>query len=202
MKIGIMGGTFNPIHNGHLLIGEYSRTELALNKVLYIPTGNPGHKPRKDVVSGRDRFKMVNLAIADNPYFESSDIEVRRSGITYTLDTILELRSNHGEDLEIYFIMGEDSLFYLETWKGFSDLSKLCKFVVFKRKPGAGREILETIDYLNHKYGIGIIYLKSPLMEISSTDIRSRVEIGKSIKYQVPKEVEAYILEKKLYGVE
>lgn len=202
MKIGIMGGTFNPIHNGHLLIGEYARTELILDKVVYIPTGNPGHKSSLQVASARNRYEMVELAIKDNPYFESSSIEVERKGITYTLDTIKELEKIYGESGKFYFIMGEDSLFNLETWKGFNRLSKLCRFVVFKRKPGEDEEILNEIDYLNNKYAIGIIYLKSPLMEISSTDIRSRIRKNKSIKYQVPKLIENYIEENNLYGVE
>lgn len=202
MKIGIMGGTFNPIHNGHLLIGEYARTELQLSKVLYIPTGEPGHKSRVSVASSSDRYEMVTLAIEDNPYFEGSDMEVCRRGITYTLDTIKELIKEYDDLAEFYFIIGEDSLFTLETWKKFKELSRLCRFVVFKRKPRQDGEILEKIAYLNSEYVMDIIYLKSPLMEISSTDIRDRVRLGKSIKYQVPKVIEQYIHLNDLYGAD
>ncbi len=199
MKIGIMGGTFNPIHNGHLLIGEYARTELSLDKVIYIPTGKPGHKLREDVVSGHKRYEMVNLAIKDNPYFESSSMEIDRDGITYSLDTLKELRKLFKNKADFYFIIGEDSLFNLESWKGFCELAQMCRFIVFKRKPTDDRKILEKISFLKNKYELRVSYLESPLMEISSTDIRKRVRQRKSIKYQVPRLIEDYIKEKKLY---
>ena len=196
MKIGIMGGTFNPIHNGHLLIGEYARTELSLDKVIYIPTGKPGHKSREEVVSGSKRYEMVNLAIKDNPYFESSPIEIDRRGVTYSLDTLKELRRIYKGEGEFYFIIGEDSLFNLENWKGFYELAKLCRFIVFKRRPIENEKILGKIEELNNKYDVDITYLESPLMEISSTDIRKRLKDNKSIKYQVPRLIESYIKEK------
>ena len=196
-KYGIFGGSFNPIHYGHLMICEYIKEEMGLDKVIFIPTGNPPHKDLG--VSAEDRYEMVRLAISPNPDFEISDIETTRVNLSYTVDTIRELKKIYKEE-KLYFLIGLDSLFQLKTWKKIGDLSQEIEFVVALR-PGYidKEEINNEIDFLRENFGTKINLIKTPLYEISSTDLRDRIHEGKSLRYLIPKRVLDYIEESGFY---
>lgn len=196
-KYGIFGGSFNPIHYGHLMICEYIKEEMGLDKVIFIPTGNPPHKDLG--VSAEDRYEMVRLAISPNPDFEISDIETTRVNLSYTVDTIRELKEIYKEE-KLYFLIGLDSLFQLKTWKKIGDLSQEIEFVVALR-PGYidKEEINNEIDFLRESFGTRINLIKTPLYEISSTDLRDRIHEGKSLRYLIPKKVLDYIEESGFY---
>lgn len=196
-KYGIFGGSFNPIHYGHLMICEYIKEEMGLDKVIFIPTGNPPHKDLG--VSAEDRYEMVRLAISPNPDFEISDIETTRVKLSYTVDTIRELKEIYKEE-KLYFLIGLDSLFQLKTWKKIGDLSQEIEFVVALRPGYIDKEdINREIDFLREKFGTKINLIKTPLYEISSTDLRDRIHEGKSLRYLIPKKVLDYIEESGFY---
>lgn len=196
-KYGIFGGSFNPIHYGHLMICEYIKEEMGLDKVIFIPTGNPPHK--EIGVSAEDRYEMVKLAISSNPDFEISDIETTRVKLSYTVDTIRELKKIYKEE-KLYFLIGLDSLFQLKTWKKIRDLSGEIEFVVALRPGYLDREdIIKEIDFLRENFGTRIKLIKTPLYEISSTDLRNRIHEGKSLRYLIPKKVLDYIKESGFY---
>ena len=199
-KYGIFGGSFNPIHYGHLMICEYIKEEMGLDKVIFIPTGNPPHKELE--VSAEDRYEMVRLAISPNPDFEISDIETTRVKKSYTVDTIRELKKIYKEE-KLYFLIGLDSLFQLKTWMKIRDLSQEIEFVVALR-PGYldKEEINKEIDFLRENFGTKINLIKTPLYEISSTDLRDRIREGKSLRYLIPKKVLDYIEESGFYKVD
>ena len=198
MKVGIMGGTFDPIHNGHLIIAEYSRNVLDLEKVIFIPTGNPPHKRLNRITEKTNRLEMTKLAILTNPSFEFSDLEIAREGITYSIDTILSLKKDCPQD-EFYFIIGSDSLFEIQNWKDHDKLLTICNFVVFERGELEDKKISEKIEELKDTYNSNIFKIHCPLIEISSTEIRNRVSTGLSIKYLVPEIIETYIQKYNLY---
>lgn len=199
-KYGIFGGSFNPIHYGHLMICEYIKEEMGLDKVIFIPTGNPPHKDLE--LSAKDRYEMVRLAISPNPDFEISDIETTRVKKSYTVDTIRELKKIYKEE-KLYFLIGLDSLFQLKTWMKIGDLSQEIEFVVALR-PGYldKEEINKEIDFLRENFGTKINLIKTPLYEISSTDLRDRIREGKSLRYLIPKKVLDYIEESGFYKVD
>lgn len=199
-KYGIFGGSFNPIHYGHLMICEYIKEEMGLDKVIFIPTGNPPHKELE--LSAEDRYEMVRLAISPNPDFEISDIETTRVKMSYTVDTIRELKKIYKEE-KLYFLIGLDSLFQLKTWMKIGDLSQEIEFVVALR-PGYldKEEVNKEIDFLRENFGTKINLIKTPLYEISSTDLRDRIREGKSLRYLIPKKVLDYIEESGFYKVD
>jgi nicotinate-nucleotide adenylyltransferase len=217
LKLGILGGTFNPIHYGHLAAAEEVSTRLGLQRVLFVPSFIPPHKQEEDIPSAVHRMEMVRLAIADNPLFEPSDIEIKRGGMSYTIDTIEKLHRTR-RDTELYFITGLDSFLEIQTWKYWDKLMTLCGFVVLSR-PGYRFQNLSRIDFmkpaeedfaaLDHGFrtqavicsGAYAIFLEMiPLYDISSTDIRRRIKQGRSIKYLLPDAVENYIIKNKLYA--
>lgn len=196
-KYGIFGGSFNPIHYGHLMICEYIKEEMGLDKVIFIPTGNPPHKELE--LSAKDRYEMVRLAISPNPDFEISDIETTRVKKSYTVDTIRELKKIYKEE-KLYFLIGLDSLFQLKTWMKIGDLSQEIEFVVALRPGYLDREeINKEIDFLRENFGTKVNLIKTPLYEISSTDLRDRIREGKSLRYLIPKKVLDYIEESGFY---
>lgn len=201
MKIGIMGGTFDPIHNGHLIVAEYTRTSLKLDKIIFMPSGQHPFKDNKEITPSEKRMKMVSLAIESNPYFQTSSIEIHRVGITYTIDTILSLKEKYKND-DLYFIIGSDILLEIEKWKSFNQLINICNFALVRRmgeyKEGADNKL----SYLREKYNIQIEEVKAPIIEISSTEIRQRLKKELSIKYLVPEIVEKYIFQHNLYNKE
>ncbi len=198
MKIGLMGGTFNPIHIGHLIIAEHIRTFAGLDKVVFIPTGHPPHKDEKELVSAEHRYNMVKIAIDDNPYFEASRIEIDRVGSTYTIDTVEELKKTYPED-EFFFLIGGDTLDELLKWKNHEKLLKTTQFILVGRSGVDEEKINKTIKKYKEEYDSSITYVKGPLIEISSTTIRDYLEREISIKYLVEKKVEKYIMEMELY---
>lgn len=216
-KIGILGGTFNPIHYGHLAAAEEVRDRLRLDRVLFIPSFLPPHKHEEDAPSAAQRLEMVRLATAGNSNFRPSDIEIKRGGRSFTIDTIDALRQAQ-PGTELYFITGLDSFLDIQTWREWKNLLTLCGFVVLSR-PGYRFIDLMKIDFMKHAENDLIrldkgeltqavirsdaftIYLEMiPLYDISSTDIRRRVKEHGSIKYHLPEAVETYIIENKLYA--
>lgn len=197
IRLGIAGGTFDPIHMGHLIMAEVARQECGLDKVLFIPTGNPPHKAGYTVTPAAYRYEMVRMAIIDNPYFEISDIEVKREGFTYTVDTLMELRRIYPANVEFFFIIGGDTLPEIKGWREASRVVKCCHFVVYGRP---GYDLAEEeIRFLKEEMGASIYTVDGPLLGISSTDIRDRIRQGKSIRYLVPAPVEEYIYKNRLY---
>lgn len=198
-KIAIMGGTFDPIHYGHLVAAETVRALINAEKVLFIPTGRPPHKNNKTVEHDEHRYLMTVLATANNPYFNVSRIEIDRPGITYTIDTIQSLKKICSPETEIYFITGADAINEILTWKNTVELFKICKFVAVTR-PGYDKDsLLKTLNSYKEKYEINLIFAEVPALSISSTDIRNRVISQKPIKYLLPDEVEQYIMKFGLY---
>jgi nicotinate-nucleotide adenylyltransferase len=191
-RIGIFGGTFDPPHMGHLVAAEEIRQDFSLQKVFFVPSARPPHKLALPLTEAARRLEMISLATRDNPDFAVSDMEIQRPGPSYTVDTIGEFKKMYGADLEVYFIMGADSLFEIRTWKDPERLFHLCKVIVASR-PGFSLEQMDA-DLRNR-----IILANTTNIDISSTDIRRRVKEDKSIRYYVPDQVEAYIRSKHLY---
>lgn len=199
-KYGIFGGTFNPIHFGHLMICEYLKEELGLDKVIFIPTGNPPHKSLD--VSAIDRYNMVKLAISSNPDFEISDIETNRVKLSYTVDTIIELKKIY-ENQKLFFLIGLDTLFQLKTWRKIEELSREIEFVVALRPKYIDiDEINRELKFLRENYGTIVEIIHTPLYEISSTELRTRIRDEKSVRYLIPNNVVNYIKESGFYKVE
>lgn len=199
LKVGIMGGTFNPIHNAHLATAEFIRDKYNLDKVVFMPTGAPPHKKN---IAGRDhRFNMVALATLKNEDFCVSDYEIVEEGYSYTVDTLRYFHETFPNE-EIYFITGSDAINQMDTWKEFQENFKLAKFVAAIR-PGIDLlETQETVEMFRDKHNAEIEMVYVPSLEISSTYIRSRLKSNKSIKYLVPSRVEEYIFTHNLYGGE
>ncbi len=197
-KIGFMGGTFNPVHIGHLLLAECARVQENLDQVLFIPSGISYMKKDVEIPAGEVRLDMVDLAIGDNPYFSSSDIEIRRQGYTYTKDTLKKLRAANPDDT-YYFIVGADSLFGMDAWKNPEEIFDNCIVLAAVRGLVSKEEILHQIDLLEKKYDAKIKLLEFPATDISSTQIRGCVREHKSIRYMVRDDVAEYIYENHLY---
>jgi nicotinate-nucleotide adenylyltransferase len=216
-KLGILGGTFNPIHYGHLAAAEEVRDRLKLDRILFIPSYLPPHKFEEEVPSAVQRLEMVRLATTDNPFFEPSEMEINRGGRSYTIDTVEELRRAF-PGAELYFITGLDSFLEIRTWRLWERLLTLCNFVVISR-PGYHFADLAKISFMESaapelagldrgdlqqalvRSAAFTIYLERiPLFDISSTDIRKRVKAGVSLKYLLPDAIETYIITNKLYA--
>lgn len=196
-KIGIMGGTFDPIHMGHLMLAEFAREEKELDEIWFIPTGCSYMKSH-NIISGKDRLKMTELAISDNSCMRCLDIEIRREGRTYSYETLEELVSRY-PDFEFYFIVGADCLFQIETWKYPEKIFKSAKILASIRNGASEDDMRSKINELYEKFGADIELLYFPRLEISSTDIRKRISEGKSIRYFVPDICIEYIKEKGFY---
>ena len=198
-KVGIMGGTFNPIHNGHLLLAQNALEYYKLDKILFIPSGIPWQKAGQGVLDGNIRIEMTELAISDNSFFELSRIEVDRSGNSYTADTIIELKKNN-PNIEYYFILGADSLLNLENWYHPEILLQECSLLAAVRDDCDTDKLKEQISYLTAKYHAKIYILPMHPIEISSSYIRKLYENGKSGRYLLPDSVHHFILTHGLYS--
>jgi len=216
-RLGILGGTFNPIHFGHLAAAEEVRDRLKLEKVIFIPSALPPHKSDEDIPSAVQRQEMVRLAIKGNAHFTVSDTEIRRGGRSYTIETIEALRQTH-LGAELYFLTGLDAFLEIGTWKEWDRLLTLCSFVVLSRDGYRFRDIaqlgfldvqereLAALDAREKEQvviaagNIRVYLERVPFYDISSTDIRKRISEGRSIKYHLPEAVEHYIIENKLYA--
>ena len=199
-KTGVLGGTFDPIHLGHLIIAEDVRQRLGLKEVLFIPAGHPWLKLKveKPVSEAEHRLAMVKLAIASDPYFRVSTIEIERPGLSYSIDTVLELKAKLGAGAEIYFIVGPDAMAEFPQWKEPARLLENCQVVGIGR-PRHVEADLHILDLSIPGASRRIVMMDVPQIDISSTDIRNRVAQGLSIRYLVPEAVERYIIEHKLY---
>ena len=216
-RLGILGGTFNPIHYGHLAAAEEVRDRLKLERIVVIPSHLPPHKFEEEVPSAVQRLEMVRLATTGNPFFEPSEIEIKRGGRSYTIDTVEALRQEF-PGTELYFITGLDSFLEIQTWHQWERLLSLCNFVVISR-PGYHFVDLAKISFMEGaahelagldrgdlkqamvRSAAFTIFLEMiPLFDISSTDIRNRVKAGVSIKYLLPEAIETYIIKNKLYA--
>lgn len=189
-RIGILGGTFNPPHIGHLMMAEQAGHQLELDEVWLMPTAKPPHAPGKKTIAANHRLKMVELAIKDNPLLKVQPYEVHKGGKNYTVDTMRYFTEAYPHT-EFYFIMGGDSVRDLPTWRNVDELVQLVQFVGISRP---GFEVKLPI--------YPIIWVDSPLIDLSSTDIRLRVFLEQTIRYQVPSAVEDYINKQKLYKME
>jgi nicotinate-nucleotide adenylyltransferase len=198
MRVGILGGTFDPIHIGHLIIAEESRIRLALDRVLFTPTGQPQLKSEPPIASALHRLNMVRLAVAGNPHFAVSLNEVDRPGPSYTVDTLGELSTELGATTELHFILGMDALQQFHLWRDPERVLELCKLVVVRRPGGQDFEVQELLSRYSQA-GNRVVVLSTLLIDISGTDIRHRAAAGLSLRYLVPEAVEQYIREHRLY---
>ncbi len=197
-RIGIMGGTFDPIHTGHLATAEAVRVEYELERVLFIPAANPPHKQHYQVEKTLHRYIMTVMATYSNPHFYVSSIEIERPGLSYAIDTVLELIKQYGVNTEFYFIVGSDTVPELPSWKDIDRLLEVCHFIAANR-PGSVYTLDDIIKSFGEQGYNRIHSLPTPELEISSTDIRKKVRQGRSIKYIVPESVENYICKENLY---
>ena len=198
IKIGIMGGTFDPIHYAHLATAEFIRDKYKLDKIVFIPSGNPPHKQTYKVGDKYDRYKMVLLSTQNNENFIVSDIEVERNEKTYTIDTLRKLKKIY-PNTEIYFITGADAICDIETWKEVEENFKLATFIAATRPGISFLRTEEKIQSLIKKYSANILSVYVPSLDISSTYIREQIKENKTIRYLVPDLVEEYIIKNKLY---
>jgi nicotinate-nucleotide adenylyltransferase len=196
-RVGVIGGTFDPIHIGHLVVAEEARTRLELEQMVFVPAGRPPHKLDHDMADAEQRWEMVGLAIADNPQFTASRVDIDRDGPCYSVETIRLLQEAWGPQTRIFFLIGSDSLSELPTWYQPYRLLRQCQVVAVAR-PGYPVE-LEEVDRALPGTAALIQVLDAPVLEISSTEIRRRVREGRSIRYLVPAAVEQYIHEHRLY---
>ena len=198
MNIGVLGGTFDPIHMGHLVVAEEAKARLNLAEVLFVPAGLPWLRANSSLSAAEHRVQMVRLAIADKPYFKISTTEVERAGPSYTVDTIAELKGQFGAEDELFFILGWDCLTELPKWREPSRLVAMCRLVAVPRVGSSApdRSSLEAdIPGLAKR----VILLDKPRVDISASGIRDRVAQGLSIEDLVPEPVERYIREQGLY---
>lgn len=197
-KIGILGGTFNPPHSGHLRISEDLIEEFALDEILFLPAGLPPHKRSMEIASNAHRLEMLRLLTEDHPHFSVSDQELRRSGFTYTVDTLTELNRSV-TDCIFYYIIGTDTLFTLTKWMRFEEVFRLTQFLCILRPGDDPDAVKRQIQMLSERYG-AVIYLSHHAgPEISSTLVRRKVSAGESLRGIVPKKVEEYIKKNGLF---
>ena len=199
MKIGIMGGSFDPIHIGHLLLGEFAYEDFGLDEIWFLPNGNPPHKETADTgTSLEHRIEMIRKAIEGVPHFRLNLHEANTEEHSYTYRTMQEFNQMFPEH-EFYFILGADSLFSIEQWKYFREIFPTCTILAAMRDDKDGREMQRQILYLTEKYGARIRLLQAPLLEISSTVIRDRASRDLGVRYMVPDSVAEYIRTNHLY---
>jgi nicotinate-nucleotide adenylyltransferase len=212
-RLGLFGGTFNPIHYGHLRAAEEVCEALQLSRLWFMPAAEPPHKAPGEITPFATRLEMTRLAVKDHPFLEVSDIEGRRPGKSYSIETLRALRQELGENFELYFILGLDAILEISTWKEYRELFTLCHFVVLDR-PGYDRRRLQEVLRrevhpqfqaltgevgFRHPSGYKVIFLNTTLMDISATGIRRLARRGRSLRYLLPEAVRRYIIKRKLY---
>ena len=217
-RVGLLGGTFNPVHNGHLAIARQTRDALALERVVFIPTGDPPHKPHEALASAGTRYEMVRLAIASDPSLSVSDVDVRRAGKSYSIDTVRILQEQFGPETQLYFLIGLDAFLEIPTWRDPETLLSLCSFVVLSR-PGLSFQALSALPLIPRlpqaslvdldagrsvrlDVSVGaqsLICLRLPPSNVSASDIRARLARGGSAANLLPPTVESYILQHHIY---
>lgn len=192
MRIGILGGTFNPVHYGHLAAAAEAVQEFDLDKVAFVPSYLPPHKNDPDIAPSQDRFRMCLLATQSHPSFSVSSLELERGGKSYSIETVKEFLNIYGEDTKLYFITGADAFLEISTWRDIEELFQLCEFIVASRPGFRTDKIDKHLLECTH-------LIEVPALDISSTDIRCRIREGRNIKYLVPEKVEEYIYEHRVY---
>lgn len=199
-KYGVMGGTFDPIHYGHLVTAEAARHEFGLDRVVFLPSGTPPHKPPEAVTDAEHRYMMTVLATLSNPYFDVSRVDIDREGISYTVDSLRILREQYGGDSELYFITGADAILEIVSWKEPDKLLELAHFIGATRPGFCLEQVPKSTQEWLSRHPDRVHLIKVPALAISSTDIRERVRTGNSIRYLVPEPVEHYIRRHNLYA--
>jgi nicotinate-nucleotide adenylyltransferase len=212
-RLGLFGGTFNPIHYGHLRSAEEVCEALALTRLWFIPASHPPHKTAPGITPFEVRLEMSRLAVGDHPVMSVSDLEGRRPGQSYSIETLRQIRREVGPAWDLYFILGLDAILEIAAWKDYQDLFTLCHFVVLDR-PGYDRQRLEEVLLgavhplfrplkvergFQHPSGHKVVLQETTLMDISGTGIREMVRYGRSIRYLLPEAVREYIITHKLY---
>ncbi|MBC7286914.1 MAG: nicotinate-nucleotide adenylyltransferase [Armatimonadetes bacterium] len=195
-RVGLMGGTFDPVHYGHLLAAEEARDRYSLDLIVFVPNGVPPHKKGYPISDAEHRYNMCVLATASNPWFIVSREEIDRPGPSYSIDTIRAFRRQIGPDVQLFFITGADAVLQLLTWRCPDAIIQESQVVAVHRP---GFDLRRLAEALGEERARRIIPLEAPGVEISSTDIRQRVAQGRSIRYLVPESVEAYIRKMRLY---
>lgn len=218
-RLGLLGGSFNPIHNCHLAIAHHVYQHLHLSRILFIPSGDPPHKRDGSLAPAHIRLEMVQLAIADTPEFDVSDVEIRRSGKSYTIDTVCELQQQYGASTELFFIIGLDAFLDFPTWRRPTELLACCHFVVVPRPPRTFQELArmpllpaldtQTLAQLDSGVltkldiplpaGLGVTCLSLSPCPTSASDIRRRIRSGATLVNMLPPPVQSYILHHSLY---
>jgi nicotinate-nucleotide adenylyltransferase len=198
VKIGVLGGTFDPVHLGHLMIAEEARFTLGLSEIMLVPAGQPLLKPAHPITPAEHRLEMLRLAIADRPHFRVSTIEIERPGPSYTIDTIAELKGQSGSDDEIFFILGWDSLAQLAEWREPLRIIEMCYLVAVPR-PGYQRPNLEALEASIPGISQWVVFLEKPQVDISASAIRELAARGAPVNHLVPGPVAEYIAKHKLY---
>ena len=197
-RIGVMGGTFNPIHVGHLLLAEWAMEKAELDEVLVIPAGVPYKKAGQEILPGRERLHMVELAIKGNDRLRCLDMEILREGYTYTYETLEALKEQY-PGAEFTFIVGADCLFSIETWKFPERILNNCTLLAAVRDDSSMEEMENKRKVLLERFGGSIVLMPFLRMSVTSTEIRERIRKGKSVRYMIPQEVLSYIEEKRFY---
>ena len=198
MKIGVFGGTFDPIHLGHLIVADEAREALGLDQVLFIPAGRPWVKAGTLVSAACHRMAMVEMAVRPTPWFRAVNLDVKRPGPTYTVDTLLELRSELGGEVDLYLILGLDAVQDMARWHEPARIFELCTVVGMSR-PGVLDLDRAALEAVAPNAVDRVVLVEGPLVSLSGTDLRRRVKEGRSIRHRVPEAVEAYIHEHGLY---
>ncbi|HXG10312.1 MAG TPA: nicotinate-nucleotide adenylyltransferase, partial [Gemmataceae bacterium] len=200
MRIGILGGTFDPVHLGHLILAENGREQGRLDRVWFIPAAAPPHKLERPITPFERRVEMLRLAIVGNPAFEVNELEKDRPGPSYTVDTLTELRRRHPGD-EFFLLIGSDTLADLAMWREPGRIVQMAGLLVWPRPghPLRTAEQLRAALGLPESVAVRLQVVEGPLIDISSTDLRRRAALGRTLRYLVPRAVEQYILEKRLY---
>ncbi|HEY8552477.1 MAG TPA: nicotinate-nucleotide adenylyltransferase [Thermaerobacter sp.] len=199
LQLGVLGGTFDPIHIGHLVAAEAARTHFGLDRVLFVPAGRPPHKDPAAVTEAEHRYRMTVLATAGNPHFYTTRLELDREGPSYTIDTLRQLSAMAGPRATVYFIAGADSVVTLPSWRGGLSLLDVCRLIVVTRPGLPGAALQRFLDALPAARRSRVHVLPIPEIGISSTELRERVAAGRSIRYLVPAAVEDYVYKYGLY---
>jgi nicotinate-nucleotide adenylyltransferase len=200
-RVGVLGGTFDPVHYGHLVIAEEVFATLQLTEIVFVPAGQPPHKTNVEITAAEHRLKMLELAIASNPHFTISRVDLDRPGPSYTVDMLKLLRRQMGEHTAIYFIIGADSLEDLLSWHDSSGILEQLTHLVAVRRPGYSESeaFYDSLEARLSGIKQRLLVVDAPQFDISATDLRQRVAEGRPIKYQTPESVESYIVQYSLY---
>ena len=197
-RLGIMGGTFDPIHVGHLACAEQVRDVFELDGVVFMPAGDPWMKRGRSISAAEDRFAMVKAAVEDNPFFDASRLEIDRAGETYTVDTLRALRAHYPDNVELYFISGADAMHRILEWRDATELARMARLVAVSR-PGYEIDDARRRYMLTHAAIRHVSVIEATALAVSSTDLREKVRSGRSIRYLVPQVVADYVENHGLY---